>query len=136
MQANSIQNNGSQDFLTLKYHYDGVGVNDLDIVKADKTLYSILYTEDRNPHMWWRELERISNEAFTMYNRSERRVLNSKTMKLRILYQKVMADFIQHSKASINIEPAIPSITITYQEALTSFWNQVNIKYPPEVSLS
>ena len=57
-------------------------------------------------------------------------------MKLRILCQEVMADFIQHSKASINIEPAIASITITYQEALTSFWNQVNIKYPPEVSFS
>ena len=52
IQANSIQNNGSQDFLALKYQYEVVGVNALDVVKADKTLDSILYTEDRNPHMW------------------------------------------------------------------------------------
>ena len=53
-------------------------MNALDIVKADKTLDSILYTEDRNPHMWWRELERILNEAFTIYNRSEIRVYTPK----------------------------------------------------------
>ena len=57
-------------------------------------------------------------------------------MKLRTLCQKVTDDFIQHSKSLINNEAARVLITITNQEALTSFCNQVNINYPPEVSFS
>ena len=33
IQANSIHNNGSEDYLVLKGHYEGLGVNALGVVK-------------------------------------------------------------------------------------------------------
>jgi hypothetical protein len=55
-------------------------------------------------------------------------------MKLRTLCKKVTADFLQSTKSAIQIELARDPITITYEEALTTFRNQVNLKFPPELS--
>ena len=69
--------------------------------------------------MWWLDFDRLFNEAFTIYNIRERIFVHYKNTKLRILCRKVTSDFIQHTKASINIELSRVPITITYQEALT-----------------
>ena len=53
IQANTIQNSVRKDYVALRGHYEGVGVNDLDLFKSDKTLESILYIGDRNTHMCW-----------------------------------------------------------------------------------
>ena len=71
-----------------------------------------------------------------MDDRREIRVVQSKHMKMRILCRKVMVKILQHAKVLINLELARVTITITYQEDLTSCRNQVNPKHPPEVSSS
>ena len=57
-------------------------------------------------------------------------------MKLRILNRKITADFLAATKASINLELARDPITMTYEQALAAFRNQVNQKFPPDISTS
>ena len=104
----------------------------LDVVKSYKALDSLLYNGERNPHTWWGEFKRLLYKAFTIYDRRKRRVVHSKHTNLRILCRKIIANFLQHSKASINIELATVPINITNQEALTSLQNQVNLKHLPQ----
>ena len=84
--------------------------------------------------MWWDEFERQLTEAFNTYDRAERRAVHSNEMKLRILNRKINADFLNATKASINLELAKTTVNMRYDEALSAFRNQVNQKFPPEVS--
>jgi hypothetical protein len=136
VQMNANQNNGRIDFLALQEHYEGVGVNALDVTRADRLLETLFYSGEKKPHMWWGQFERLLNEAFTIYDRKEGRIVHSEHMKLRILCKKVTADFLNTARSAIQLELAKDPITITYKSALTSFRNQVNLKFPPELSAS
>ena len=57
-------------------------------------------------------------------------------MKLRILLPKINADFLRQAKAAINVELSRVPIAITYEEALSTFRNAVNQKFPPLVGSS
>ena len=83
--------------------------------------------------MWWDEFERQLTEAFLAYDKKEGRVVYSNKMKLRILIKKIGTDFLASTKAGIGIELTRPIITITYEQALSSFRNEVNRKFPPNL---
>ena len=102
--GNERMNNGRLDYMSLKNHYEGTGVNAIDIVKADKVLDTLYYAGEKKPHMWWEEFEKQLTLAFNAYDKKERRQVHSNEMKLRILCRKVTVDFLQHTRASINIE--------------------------------
>ena len=54
----------------------------------------------------------------------------SNKMKLRIFIKKMNADFLGSSKTGINIEFTRSTITMTYKQALQTFRNVVNVKFP------
>ena len=128
------QKNGRSDINALKNHYKGVGVCAINIVKADKVLTNLFYSGEKPPHMWWDEFERQLTDVFNAYNRHEGSMVHSEYQKLRIINRKVTADFLQATKASINIDLARIPITITYENALAAFRNQVNQKFPLEMA--
>jgi hypothetical protein len=84
--------------------------------------------------MWWEEFEKSLTSAFTIFNKREGRIVHSDEMKLRMLLHKVQADFLVHVKASIGIELARQPITLSYKQALATFRNEVNRKFPPQMS--
>ena len=53
-----------------------------------------------------------------------------------MLNRKINPDFLQATKSSINLELARTPINLSYDDALDAFRNQVNQKYPPELSTS
>jgi hypothetical protein len=55
-------------------------------------------------------------------------------MKLRILHEKVTADFLTPTKAGIGIDLARIPMTLTYEHALAAVRNEVNRKFPPQMS--
>ena len=57
-------------------------------------------------------------------------------MRLRTLNRKILSDFLQATKSSINLELANTPVPITYENAHSAFRNQVNQKFPPEISSS
>jgi hypothetical protein len=61
-------------------------------------------------------------------------VVHSQEMKLRILLTKVTADFLMPTKAGIGIDLARIPTTLTYEQALAAFRNEVNRKFPPQMS--
>jgi hypothetical protein len=134
IQSLMAENNGRQDFIALQEHYEGVGVNALDVTRADRILETLFYSGEKRPNMWWGLFERTLNEAFTIYNRKEGREVHSEHMKLRILCKKITADFLTTAKATVQLELAKVPLVIMYNEALISFRNQVNLKFPPELS--
>ena len=136
MIQNAHKNNGRLDFIALKNHYEGVGVHAIDIVKADNIIQDLLYSGEKNPHMWRDEFERQLTDAFNTYDRHEKCSVHSDNQKLRMLNRKVNADFLQATKSSINIELARTPVNLSYDDALAAFINQVNQKYPPELSTS
>jgi hypothetical protein len=126
-------NNGRLDFFSLKEHYEGVGANSKELLLADKILETLFYSGEKKPHMWWEEFEKQLTKAFTIYEKYEGRDVYSDLHKLRILSRKVNADFLQAIKTSINLELTRMPVTITYDQALTNFRNEVNLKFPPQL---
>ena len=43
--------NGRLDFIALREHYEGVGINSIKIIKADKTIESLFFAEEKKPDM-------------------------------------------------------------------------------------
>jgi hypothetical protein len=118
----------------LKEHYKGVGLHALDIMKAENTLNTLFYLGEKKPHMWWEDFEQQITSAFTVFNRREGRIVHSDEMKLRILLNKIEADFLVRVKASIGIELTRQPITLSYEQALATFRNEVNRKFPPQMA--
>lgn len=125
--------NGRLDFIALRDHYAGVGANAKELIFADKNLETLFYTGEKQPHMWWEEFEKLLTKSFTIYERYEGRHVYSDLHKLRILIRKVNADFLQSIKTTINLELTKSPITITYDQALTTFRNEVSLKFPPQL---
>jgi hypothetical protein len=128
------QNNGRLDYIALKDHYEGVGLHALDITKAESVLSNLHHGGEKKPHMRWEEFEKQRTSAFTTYNKREGRIVHSPEMKLRILFTKVTADFLVPAKAGIGIELTRIPMTLTYEQALATFRNEVNSKFPPQMS--
>ena len=131
IQGHTITNNGREDHIALKNHYEGIGVNSVDILRADAILEKLNYTGEKPPHMWWDEFEKQLNFAFTAYAKSEGRDIYSESMKLRILTKKVNADFLSHTNASILTHMTAIPMMMTYVQALATFRQMVNKKHPP-----
>ena len=66
----------------------------------------------------------------------EKRNVHSNYTRLRILNRKILVDFLQPTKAYINLELAKTPVMMTYKHALATFRNQVSRKFPPESSFS
>ena len=134
MVHNDQKNNRRLDFIALKYHYEGVGDHSVDIVKADKILQDLFYSGEKNPHLQWDEFERQFMYAFYTDERHDKSSVHSENQKLCMLNRKINADILQATKSSINLELAITPVNLYYDDALDTFINQVNQKYPPELS--
>ena len=125
--------NGRLAWKALVDHYEGVGVHSINILKADEVLESLYYIGKKKPHMWWDEFEHKLTEAFIAYDKKEGRVVYSNEMKLRIIIKKIGADFLVNTKAGIGFGLTHVTITMTYEQALSSFRNEVNRKFPPNL---
>ena len=134
MVPHSQHNNGRIDFIALKNHYKGVVVHAINIVQDGKVLQDLFYVGEKKPHLWWGEFARQLTDAFNKYDFHERRNFHSDNQKLLILNSKVNADSLQATKASINLELTKTPVTLNYNDTLTEFRNQVNQKFPPELS--
>ena len=124
-----VSNNGRGAFKALVEHYEYVGLHSVDIIQADEVIDSLFYTGEKKSHMWLEEFEKLLTSAFAAYDKKENRCFFSDEMKLRILIKKVNTDFLANAKAGIGIELTRPIITMTYNQALHTFKNEVNTKF-------
>ena len=69
--AHGKVNNGRADYIALKDHFEGVGVNALEITRAEEIIRTLFYTGEKKPHMWWSEFEKELSRAFAIYDRVE-----------------------------------------------------------------
>ena len=83
--------------------------------------------------MWWHEFERQLSAAFIACNNKENKVIYSNEMRLRILIKKVSSDLLSNTKDSIGIELTIPVVTMSYKQALSSFRNEANRNFLPDL---
>ena len=83
--------------------------------------------------MWWEELEKQLISAFVAYEKYEKRQVHSNKIKLRILLDKVNAEFLAHTKAGIGIKITRMPMNMSYTQALSGFKNEVNRKSPPKI---
>lgn len=136
MLPHAAENDGRLDYRALTEHYEGVGVLGVNVLKAEETLKSLFYAGEKKPAMWWDEFEKQLSHAFTIIHKDQKREVYSNEMKLRILLQKVNADFLQSVKAAMSIELTRVPLMISYEQALMTFRNEVNRKHPPTMSNS
>ena len=131
MLPHADENDGRLDYLALTQHYEGVGVLGVNVLKAEETLKSLFYSGEKKPAMWWDEFEKQLTHSFTIIHKDQKREVYSNEMKLRVLLQKVNADFLQSVKAAMSIELTRIPLMMTYEQALMTFRNEVNRKHPP-----
>ena len=134
IQAQINQNNGRSDHRSLKEHYEGVGVYAIEVTRAKQILKTLFYSGEKKPYMWWTEFECQLTAAFVSFDRQEGRIAYSNEMKLRILNEKVNADFLAAAKAGINMALTAVPMTMTYARALQTFRNEVIRKFPPQMT--
>ena len=118
----------------MKEHYEGVGIHSFGIIEADSILANLYCIGEKPPHMYWEKFEKQLTHAFTVYAKDKGQNVHSPSMKLRILLNKVKADFLVHVKAGINIELTRIPMTMSYERALAAFRNEVNRKNPLQMS--
>ncbi len=124
---------GRLDWKALKEHYEGIGILALDVTRAEKIIENLFYMGERQPHMWWAEFEKQLTNAFTAYDKKERRQVYSNEMKLRVLLKKIKADFLSSTKSQIEVAFTEVPMTMTYERAMASFRNVVNQQHPPQL---
>ena len=91
-------NDGREAFKRLVEHYEGVGIHAIDIREADEVLKTLFYAGEKPPHMWWSEFEKRLTRAFNAYVKREGRIVHSDSMKIRMLLDKIKADFPHSNK--------------------------------------
>ena len=133
---NAESKNGRLDYRALQEHYEGTCVNAINVLKAEDVLKNPFYAGEKKPAMWRDEFEKRLTHAFTIAHKKEKRNMYSNEMKLRVLIQKINADFLQNVKAAMSIELTRTPFMMTYEQALMTFRNEVNRKHPPEISNS
>ena len=133
IQGLSRPNDGREAFKRLVEHYEGVGIHAVDIREADEVIKNLFYGGEKPPHMWWSEFEKRLTRAFNAYVKREGRVVHSDSMKIRMLIDKIKADFLTPTKAQLEIELSRTPTTITYEQSLALFRNMVNQKHPPQM---
>ena len=118
IQGLSRPNDGREAFKRsterLTEHYEGVGIHAIDIREADEVLKTLFYGGEKPPHMWWSEFKKRLTRAFNAYVKQEGRVVHSDKMKIRMLIDKIKADFLTPTKAQLEIELSRVPLTITY----------------------
>jgi hypothetical protein len=129
-------NDGREAFKRLVEHYEGVGIHAIDIREADEVIKTLFYGGEKPPHMWWSEFEKRLTRAFNAYVKREGRIVHSDSMKIRMLVDKIKADFLTPTKAQLEIELSRVPMTITYDQALSLFRNMVNQKHPPQMGVA
>ena len=127
-------NDGREAFKRLVEHYEGVGIHAIDIREADEVIKNLFYAGEKPPHMWWAEFEKKLTRAFNAYVKREGRIVHSDAMKIRMLIDKIKADFLTPTKAQLEIELSRMPMTITYNQAVALFRNMVNQKHPPQMN--
>jgi hypothetical protein len=121
MQGLLRPNDGREAFKRLVEHYEGVGIHAVDIRDADEVLRSLFYGGEKPPHMWWSEFEKRLTRSFNAYVKREGRIVHSDSMKIRMLIDKIKADFLTPTKAQLEIELSRVPMTITYDQSLSLF---------------
>jgi hypothetical protein len=112
---------GREALKRLTEHYEGVGIQAIDIWEADEVLKTLFYGGERPPHMWWSEFEKRLTGAFNAYVKCEGQIVHSDEMKIRMLIDKIKADFLVQTKAQLEIELSRVPLTITYDQSLALF---------------
>ena len=128
------ERNGRTDWKALTLHYEGQGLYNTSIAKAENDLAKLFYQGEKRPYMFWTMFERRLNTAFATFDKQEKRKVYSEQMRLRTLLNKIQCDWLDHIKASIGIELTRVPMTYTYAQALLAFKTEVNKKFPPEAS--
>ena len=126
-------NDGREAFKRLVEHYEGVGIHAVDIREADEVIKNLFYAGEKPPHMWWAEFEKRLTRSFNAYVKREGRIVHSDSMKIRMLIDKIKADFLTPTKAQLEIELSRTPMIMTYDQALALFRNMVNQKHPPQM---
>ena len=134
IKVHEIERNGQIDWMALKENYEGVGIHAFDIIEAEVIITDLFYSGEKFPHMYWEKFEQHLTHTFTVYAKVEDEQVHSQNMKLRILLNKIKADFLVHAKAGINIELIKTPMTMTYEQTLTTFHNEVNRRIRPQMS--
>jgi polyhydroxyalkanoate synthesis regulator phasin len=104
----------------------------IDIREADEVRKTLFYAGEKPPHMRWSIL-RKTHKIVQRICQTRRTHFHSDSMKIRMLVDKIKADFLTPTKARLEIELISVPTNITYEQALSLFRNMVNQKHPPQM---
>ena len=130
--ATKDQADGRADFIILKAFYEGVGANSKSLAAAEKDINDLFYLGEKKPHMWWDEFEARLTNAFATIDKDAGRAVHTDTAKLRMLNNKIRADFLVNMKTNIQMRMNEVPMTMTYDSALTNYRNTVSAKFPDD----
>src|SRR6056300_1225213 len=97
---------GRAAYLGVKEQYEGRGMMQNKVQKAETTLAELFYSGEKKPHMWWTKFETELTKAYATIDNRAPRVVFDDEQKLRKLQKMVAADFLKDHKAVVDAEIA------------------------------
>ena len=128
--------NGRLDWKALTRHYEGEGLYANDIAKAREIISNLYYIDEKPKHMWWTKFQTELDWAFATYTKrysTNGRQYHPNEEKLRILLDKVRANYLSNVKAMIKVQTGV-NVNYLYSHACLAFKTEVNAKYPSGVN--
>ena len=126
------QADGRVDFMALKDYYEGVSANSRLLQTAEKDIQELFYLGEKYPSMWWDEFETRLTNAFAIIDKDAGRRVYTNDAKLRMLNNKIRADFLLTMKTSIDMEMNKVPMTMTFEAAMRNYRNTVQAKFPDD----
>ena len=121
--------------MSLKDLYERVGSNPKAILAADNDIQELYYAGEKKPHIWWGEFEiRLTNE-FVIVDKDAGCQVHTEESKLRLLNERVCAEFLTTMKMTIEIQMSATPMTMNYSSALANYRNTVNQRFPNESTI-
>ena len=126
------QADGRVDFMALKDYYEGVGANSKLLHAAEKDIQELFYLGEKYPSMWWDEFETRFTNALATIDKDAGRAVYTNDAKLRMLNNKIRADFLLTMKTSIDMEMNKVPMTKTFEGAMRNYRYTVQAKFPDD----
>lgn len=130
VKACATENDGRAAYLALKSHYEGEGVLQTKVIRAEKALETLFYQGEDGRGMKWDQFETELNHCYAIINRERGFEMYSESQKIRKLQTRIRPAFLAQNVAVIDARLCEQPMTLTFKGAMAIYRAAVQKAYP------
>ena len=130
VKACNTTTSGREAYLALKVHYEGEGIMQDKVVKAEYQVDNLFYSGEK-AGMNWDKFERELGKAYAIVDNASGRIVYDDLQKIRKLQKRVdKCTFLSQHRAAIAAKLIEVPMTLTFKQAMQYYRNAVRSQFP------